>query len=169
MPVDRETMNATLPGLLAYSKAVDGRTQNAYQEHLLLSPSQRLEILQCYADTNAHIARKYLGREDGVLFEEPSTDPTVEWTPYPGLSEEVLRAIVCFLAGMTPDVAKLLASAAPYADRTDHELQRLSNALIRFVRPFTTVSYWKGLSAKYKKLFEYSAMSKHITKWSPRT
>lgn len=130
MPVDRETMNATLPGLLAYSKAVDDRTQNAYQEHVLLSPSQRLEILQCNADTNAHIARAYLGREDGVLFEEPMTDPTVEWTPYPGLSKEMLKAIVCFLAENTPGVVELLASAAPHANRADHELQRLSNALI---------------------------------------
>ena len=132
MPVDRETMNATLPGLLAYSKAADNRTQNAYQEHSLLSPSQRLEILQCYAETNAHIARTYLGREDGVLFEEPMNDPTVEWTPYPGLSKEMLKAIVCFLVENTPCVVELLARAALHADRTDQELQRLSNALISY-------------------------------------
>jgi hypothetical protein len=130
MPVDRETMNATLPGLLAYSKAVDDRTRNAFQEHLLLSPSQRLEILQSCADTNAHLARAYLGREDGVLFEEPMTDPTIEWTPYPGLSKEVLKAIVCFLAENSPAVVKLLMSVAPHADRADHGLQRLSNELI---------------------------------------
>ena len=133
MPVDRETMNATLPGLFAYSKTVDGRTQSAYQEHVLLSPLQRLEIFKYYADTNAHIARLYLSREDGVLFEEPLTDPTVDWKPYPGLSAEKLNAIVCFLAKNTSDVVELLASAAPHADRADHELQRLSNALTSYV------------------------------------
>lgn len=129
MPVDRETMNATLPGLLAYSKVADERTHSVYQEHELLSPSQRFEILQCNADANSHIAQVYLGRKDGVLFEEPITDPTLEWSSYPGLNKEKLNAIVCFLANSTPSIMELLASAAPRGDHTDNELRRLSKVL----------------------------------------
>lgn len=135
MPIDRETMNATLPGLLAYSKAVDARTQNAYQEHVLLSPSQRLEILQSYTDINAQIARKYLGRKDGVLFRDPMTNPTAEWTPYPGLSTSTLADIVHFLGEVAPDVVELLVQAIPGIDQIDHKMRRLAHVLTRYHSP----------------------------------
>jgi len=121
LPVGRDLMNAVLPGLLAYSEAMDAQTRNPFQEHVLLSPSQRLEILRRSADTNAHIARTYLGREDGKLFMDPVIDPASEWTPYPGLDQNGIDAIIRFLDRATPEIIELLTQAALKINRTDRE------------------------------------------------
>jgi hypothetical protein len=133
LPIDRETKNATLAGLFAYSGAVDARTQGAWQEHVMLSPSQRLDILRRCADGNARIARAWLGREDGVLFREAMPDSTVAWTPYPGVSRQTLEAIVHFLSERDLVLVASLARAAFRADRTDREVQRLFTVMMNFL------------------------------------
>lgn len=129
LPVDRDIMNGTLPGLLAYSEAMDAKTHSPYQEHVLLSPSQRLEILHRYADTNAHIARTYLGREDGKLFENPMIDPASEWIPYPGLDKNGIEAIIRFLDKFTPGIIEPLARAAREMNPKERDMRRFTKAL----------------------------------------
>jgi hypothetical protein len=129
MPLDRDTMNAALPGLLAYSESVDPMTKSDYQEHVLLSSSQRLEILHRYADTNAHIARTYLGREDGKLFEDPMIDTASEWIPYPGLDKKGIEAIIRFLDKFTPGIIEPLARAALKMNPKDQGMRRFAKAL----------------------------------------
>jgi hypothetical protein len=57
------------------------------REHLL-SPQQRRDIISRYEDSNAQVAREYLGRPDGRLFYTPLPDPSESWEPYKGLTAE---------------------------------------------------------------------------------
>jgi len=58
------------------------------KKQYLLSPQQRREVIAHYADSNAKVAREYLGREDGRLFYAPLPDLDEPWEPYEGLTVE---------------------------------------------------------------------------------
>jgi hypothetical protein len=58
-----------------------------------LSPAARLELLAAFSEGNSAIARDFLRREDGRLFEEPLPDEAEAWSPYPGLGPETATAI----------------------------------------------------------------------------
>jgi hypothetical protein len=72
--------------LIKYCAKVDPRIKEAFQAHELLSPQQRLELLEVFAEGNAWIARTYLGRSDCELFLEPWPSAGTPWTPYAGLT-----------------------------------------------------------------------------------
>lgn len=57
------------------------------------SPSQRHKVIELFHDGNSEIARRYLGRQDGVLFEAEPPDPDEHWEAYPGLSPDTVKAI----------------------------------------------------------------------------
>jgi len=61
---------------------------NVNEKQHLLSPHQRLNLLEKYAESNAKVAREYLGREDGRLFYAPLPEPDEPWEPYEGLTVE---------------------------------------------------------------------------------
>jgi hypothetical protein len=63
------------------------------------SPQQRRSILEACAAGNAEVARRFLGRADGVLFEDMAIEPQYE--PYPGLPEATRRQIAAFIASQT--------------------------------------------------------------------
>lgn len=134
LPTDRETMNATLPALFDYSRIVEAGTENAYHEHVMLSPSQRMEIFQRFKESNARIAREYIGRRDGILFEESMPVSVDPWIPYPGLNGEKILDIIDFIGKRNPGVVELLSRAADEADRTDKDLQWLSIKLKQYVQ-----------------------------------
>lgn len=45
----------------------------------LISPVQKLELVERYRPFYEHVAREYLGRSDGRLFYDPLPDPSVSW------------------------------------------------------------------------------------------
>ena len=53
-----------------------------------LSPAQRREIITIFEESNARIAREYLGRCDGRLFYAPLPDSNEPWEPNEGLTAE---------------------------------------------------------------------------------
>jgi hypothetical protein len=57
------------------------------QQHLL-SPKQRRDIIARFEESNAMIAREYLGRTDGRLFHAPLPDLCEPWEPCQGLTVE---------------------------------------------------------------------------------
>jgi len=64
-----------------------------FEKYQMLSPGQRIHILETYDEMNKTIAREYLGREDGRLFYEPWPDPDEPWEPYEGLNVEKIVPI----------------------------------------------------------------------------
>jgi hypothetical protein len=62
----------------------------------LLSPQERIAILAHFAAANQAIARDYLHRDDGILFEEAAPDATGPWLK-PSLGTEEAREITRFI------------------------------------------------------------------------
>jgi len=52
-----------------------------------LSPKERLALARKYETEYEILARKFLGREDGVFFQEPLPSADEEWTPPPAIDE----------------------------------------------------------------------------------
>lgn len=57
------------PAMSRYSEGTDAGASGAiFHEHDLLSPEQRDFVMRVFQPGNAYVARKFMGREDGVLF-----------------------------------------------------------------------------------------------------
>lgn len=72
----RETDNFLEPAAQAVSER-----RREKGEPSMLSPAYRHEIIERYREGNAAIARRYLGRTDGVLFAPKPTDDDPAWEP----------------------------------------------------------------------------------------
>jgi len=60
----------------------------------MLSPAQRLEVLETYDASNHSVAREYAGIEDGALFQSPWPSADEPWEPYPGLRVEKITPLL---------------------------------------------------------------------------
>jgi hypothetical protein len=58
-----------------------------------LSPQQRRDLIDSFEESNAKIAREFLGRKDGRLFYAPLPDLQDPWEPYKGLTVEKIVPI----------------------------------------------------------------------------
>jgi len=56
------------------------------KKQYLLSPHQRRDLIEKYAESNEKVAREYLGRKDGRLFYAPLPESDEPWEPYEGLT-----------------------------------------------------------------------------------
>jgi hypothetical protein len=74
----------------------------------LLSPAERADLVVRYSETNAEIAREYMGRDDGVLFRDPLPDPGQPWDQYDGSSSQALSEIWNFIRKHDPETFNLL-------------------------------------------------------------
>jgi hypothetical protein len=68
-------------------------SQNKNKKQHLLSPQQRRDIIALFEESNAKVAREYLGRSDGRLFYAPLPDLQEPWEPYEGLTLEKIVPI----------------------------------------------------------------------------
>jgi len=74
----------------------------------LMSPSERLSLLNMLKVEYKTIANLYLGRKDGKLFFDPLPDPKETWQPYPGLPNDKIESITQYLFNYNPGLVKLL-------------------------------------------------------------
>jgi hypothetical protein len=87
LPIDQDTKNRLK--FLARKVTMQFEENMVFIEQKLLSPSQRLSLIDQYAEKNAEIAKVYLGRTDSTLFYEPMpADDDSDWKAFPGLSVE---------------------------------------------------------------------------------
>lgn len=56
------------PVIARYSESTDAGSGAIFHEHDLLTPEQRSYVMSVFEPGNGYIARKFMGREDGVLF-----------------------------------------------------------------------------------------------------
>jgi len=66
---------------------------NSREYNEVFSPEQRIMVYNHYKKSNSEIAKKYLNREDGILFYEPPPSKDELWKPYPGIKNESLIKI----------------------------------------------------------------------------
>ncbi len=76
-----------------YNTLPDTYQKKPYERYDLLSPQERIIILEKYEVMTQAIAREFLGREDGKLFYEPWPDVHEPWEPYEGLTVEKIVPI----------------------------------------------------------------------------
>jgi Sulfotransferase family len=75
-PADNERFNQLL---MRYSAEQDQSSTSFFSSQSVLSPQQRLEILEATSHASEVIARDYLGRGDGKLFMEAEPTPEDPW------------------------------------------------------------------------------------------
>lgn len=79
--------------------------------YLLISPEQQRNIVNSFTETNAAIAREYLGRKDETLFYDPLPDIDAPWKPFPGLTEQHVRRIASYMTKKDYTIAKYVGQA----------------------------------------------------------
>ncbi len=72
----------------------DSDKKKPFESYGILSPLERLEVLNKYEPSNQMVAKVYLKREDGRLFYERWPNPDDDWEPYEGLTVERLVPII---------------------------------------------------------------------------
>jgi hypothetical protein len=120
--------------LIRYCEEADPRIREAFQPHALLSPEQRIQLLQGFAEDNAWIARTCLGRADGALFLEPWPRRDDAWTPYPGLSANKAAELAIFLYRATQREAEQVAATRGGPQRLRRAVKRLCKRSFRQTR-----------------------------------
>jgi hypothetical protein len=104
LPLDLDTSNKLRLECVEMSKQLSSRSY--FDPHSLLSPQQRIELINHYEESNRYVAQKYLGREDGRLFYEPLPDSNDLWRPYSGLStEKALQIMVQLWASQQKQIS----------------------------------------------------------------
>ncbi len=66
---------------LLYNALDEGGKKKPFEAYPYLSPAVRREILEGVEADNRHLARRFLCREDGVLFREPWPREEATWSP----------------------------------------------------------------------------------------
>ncbi|EYD74797.1 hypothetical protein Rumeso_03660 [Rubellimicrobium mesophilum DSM 19309] len=89
------------PVIARYSESTDTGSGAIFHEHDLLSPNQRAFVMRVCGPGNAYIARKFMGREDGVLFLDTAIPKAKGKKAEPDLGPE-FRAISDLLAREEP-------------------------------------------------------------------
>lgn len=120
--------------LIAWSSERDPSARAVFHDPSTLATQQRAAVLDHFAATNREIARRFLGRDDGVLFTEPLE--AQEPPPDPGAIDAALPAISGFLRQHAPALHDELRGqvAAARADGdalTKQAAERLASALDR--------------------------------------
>lgn len=84
--------------LLEYSAAkFKDDTEGLFHNHSLLSPSQKHALVQRYDTSNQRVAREYLGRKNGCLFQEPLPDIRVPAPSEIRLTDKMINDITQYL------------------------------------------------------------------------
>ena len=77
--------------LIAYStEKFKDSTESIFYNHSLLSPDQKLAIIEQYTPSNQRVAQDYLGRENGCLFFEAIAERSPQSPPQTPLSDEII-------------------------------------------------------------------------------
>lgn len=71
--------------------------KDPFESYEILSPRERIEILNEYESSNRMVAKTYLKREDGRLFYEPWPSPDAHWQRYEGLDLDRATPIIANL------------------------------------------------------------------------
>lgn len=67
--------------------------ENKYKIKNLISPKERYDIIKHYESSNTKVAMKYLGKDDGILFNESIPSPNDKWDKFKGLTTETVFEI----------------------------------------------------------------------------
>ena len=110
-----ELLSSFNGALLDYSRSTCENSTEIYNNQPSLSPRARQEILAQVEESNRAIAKKYLQREDGVLFLDPAPSTDKNWCAE-SLPVKSVCAIHEFLGSHYPELLGALRSAIQAVD-----------------------------------------------------
>jgi hypothetical protein len=95
-----------------------------------LSPSERIDILDRYAQGNEKVAREFLGRYDGRLFYAPEPEPDESWNPVAiNNTDLVARIFPLFLEQKALEIGEEIFSLKTSQTNTGKTLEGQSEAI----------------------------------------
>ncbi len=93
--------------LMQYSAEVDASSTSVFSNQAVLSPEQRLEVIESCRKGNELVARLFLGRGDGALFVEPEPSADDAWQGN-DLSVKTAASITAYLNREDPELIRQL-------------------------------------------------------------
>ncbi len=118
-------------------------SQLVFHNQSLLSPDQRADLVERYADMNARIAQEYMGRADGKLFLDPVPDRSEPWEPYPGMStHKVLEIVMQLLLEMQTELNQLKQGPDARAAEAAKPAEATDPAVLREQQKAADKTYW---------------------------
>lgn len=115
--------------LIGYSTENDTSSQSVFASQSVLSPAQRVDILQRSEAINTQIAEDLMGRADGQLFYDPEPDITEAWDEYK-LSRGQAMEITRYIEAHSPKLLRRLARLVSCASGSDLPRQRHAAAFL---------------------------------------
>lgn len=107
---------------------------NQNRQHKFLSPKERIAIVQSCEEDNEWIARKFLGRADGVLFREPLPNINDPWEKY----------------SLNPEEVKSFFAEADFLDEKQKEIMQ------EYVLKGLSIQKWLALKFHLIEIIKYS-------------
>ena len=115
--------------------------KGSFENYSFLSPQERLSIVERYADSNATVAKEFLGREDGRLFYEPFPDSNEKWEPYQGLTVEKIVPIFMQMLHNLDTKMNKRSHTKNILSKKSHFFNKIMNN--RFIRSKNVYSYFQ--------------------------
>jgi hypothetical protein len=136
--------------------ALQDYSANCNENHWPYGPlpsSDRIKIIEHFAEVNASIARKYLKRNDGRLFYDPLPAIHEDWKPYKLQKEDACR-INTFLANKWPDLYDVVFHDIIKAQSSnDTRISNAANQLLpdKMKTKFSLMKQQIGIQGKFQK------------------
>ncbi len=73
---------------------IEAGSNEPFKDHNIISPAQRLEIIDTFRDCNQYIAKTFLNREDGALFHDRVPRLSDPWQQYCGVPADSVAKIL---------------------------------------------------------------------------
>lgn len=99
----------------------------------LLSPLDRVNLVNRYSDINSSIAKEYLGRKAGSLFYDEKPDLIQDWNRNPGISDQAITNIGRYIYQEAPDLMTILKSKIDAAVKSTDNNIATSGKILRQV------------------------------------
>lgn len=138
---DRGQVERFSDALLGYSSELDISESGIFSDQPLLSPGVRNLIINRASDSNERIAREFMGREDGILFVEPSPDESECWEPL-RLNQDQAKAISHYIGSLDSKLVRLLFDEIHEGLTSSDSLRRTT---AEFLRPSLPIGIIGGI------------------------
>lgn len=128
---DTEASSKFNAPLFAYSEAYFAESQEIFREQDTLSPEHRAEIIEYFREANEIVAKQFMGRENGQLFEAALCEGGAE-PPSEAERDAAMVAIARWLMQTEPALTQeLQAAMAAHSDAPEFRIRQAVGQLTR--------------------------------------
>lgn len=128
-----------------FAELLNGEFQKQpFEPYALLSPRQRYRLYQQNSEIQEIIAQKFMGRNNGKIFDEPPPHPDDSWQPYRGLDlHNALPIIIKLIDGLyiqknNPNSKSPSNSESLFIDRLN-TIMKYIKKLLRYIKQYFSI------------------------------